>query len=188
MVVTRATLTVVGLVALYYTLPLAPRSAADTALLLVGGLSALAVLTAWQVRLIATRARHPGLRALETLALTIPTFLLLFAAGYHLVSQADPAEFSEPLSRTDALYFTVTVFATVGFGDIVPVAEGVRIAVSVQMLADLVLLGVVLRAVLDAVTRARHLRPGPEPAGPMARDTGPSAAPAAPDAAHTRIP
>ena len=27
------------------------------------------------------------------------------------------------MTRTDALYFVVTVFATVGFGDITPVSE-----------------------------------------------------------------
>ena len=31
--------------------------------------------------------------------------------------------FSETFGRTDALYFTVTVLATVGFGDITPVTS-----------------------------------------------------------------
>ncbi len=30
----------------------------------------------------------------------------------------DPAAFNETLTRIDSLYFTLTVFATVGFGDI----------------------------------------------------------------------
>lgn len=154
LVLARAALSVAVLVALYYALPLTTRPTRTTATLLLAGLVALIVLLVWQIRAI-VRARHPGLRALEILALAIPAFLLLFAAGYFLVSQADPAEFSEPLSRTDALYFTITVFATVGFGDITPTGKGMRIVVSVQMLADLLLLGVVLRAVLDAVARAR---------------------------------
>ena len=32
----------------------------------------------------------------------------------------DPSSFGEPLTRSDALYFTITIFATVGFGDINP--------------------------------------------------------------------
>jgi voltage-gated potassium channel len=99
------------------------------------GLAAIAGPIIWQIRAI-VQARHPGLRAVETLAVVIPTFLLLFAAGYFLASEAQPAVFSEPLTRTDALYFTITVFATVGFGDISPVSEGTRIVVSIQMLAD----------------------------------------------------
>ena len=32
--------------------------------------------------------------------------------------------FTQPLDHTTALYFTVTVFATVGFGDIVAATDG----------------------------------------------------------------
>jgi Ion channel len=52
-----------------------------------------------------------------------PFYLLLFAATYYLMSINRPTAFSEGLGRTDALYFTVSVFATVGFGDIAPVSE-----------------------------------------------------------------
>jgi hypothetical protein len=55
------------------------------------------------------------------------------------------------MSRVGALYFTVTVFATVGFGDIVPVTDAARIVVMVQMVGDLVLVGVGVRVLLGAV-------------------------------------
>jgi hypothetical protein len=71
------------------------------------------------------------------------------------MSEAQPASFSEAMERTDALYFTVTVFATVGFGDISPVSDAARIIVTVQMIADLLLLGLVLRALLNAVDKGR---------------------------------
>jgi voltage-gated potassium channel len=72
-----------------------------------------------------------------------------------VMSEAQPASFSEALERTDALYFTVTVFATVGFGDISPVSDTARVIVTVQMIADLLLLGLVLRALLNAVDKGR---------------------------------
>ena len=50
----------------------------------------------------------------------VPLFLLLFASTYFLMERASAASFTQPLTRTDALYFTVTVFSTVGFGDISP--------------------------------------------------------------------
>jgi voltage-gated potassium channel len=151
-VAVRATLTVVVLVTLYYVLPLTSRSGESTLAALLAGLAVITGLIVWQIRAI-VRARHPGLRAIEMLALVIPTFLLVFAAGYYVASQTNPAAFSEPLSRSDALYFSITVFATVGFGDISPVAEGLRLVVAVQMLADLLLVGLVLQAVLNAVRR-----------------------------------
>jgi len=68
-------------------------------------------------------------------------------------SQNDPAGFSSPLGHVNALYFTVTVFATVGFGDIVPVTGVSRLVTSVQMLLDLVVLGAVVRIVIFAARR-----------------------------------
>ena len=61
-----------------------------------------------------------ALRAIEALAAAIPLFLLVFAAAYVKLDSTQAQAFSEPLSRTDALYFTITVFSTVGFGDITP--------------------------------------------------------------------
>ena len=61
------------------------------------------------------------------------------------MGRAQPAQFSEPLTRLDAAYFTVTIFATVGFGDIVAVSEAARAVATVQMVGDLVIVGVVAR-------------------------------------------
>lgn len=71
----------------------------------------------WEVRAI-TRSPFPRLRAVEGLAATLVLFLVLFAASYYLLERSEPGSFSETLYRTDALYFTLTTFATVGFGDI----------------------------------------------------------------------
>ncbi|MDD7942485.1 potassium channel family protein [Actinomycetospora lutea] len=152
LVALRAVATSAVLVLAYFLLPLSSRPDTVTLVLLAVGLVALGVLIVWQVRVI-DRARHPGVRALQTLTIVITAFLLLFATGYYLASQAQPGSFSELLDRVDALYFTITVFATVGFGDISPVSAGTRIVVAVQMLADLVILGFVLQAVVGAARR-----------------------------------
>ena len=68
-------------------------------------------------------SRYPGLRAAEALGLIIPLYLLLFASTYFLMERASAANFTQPLTRTDALYFSVTVFTTVGFGDIAAKSE-----------------------------------------------------------------
>jgi hypothetical protein len=89
------------------------------------------------------------------MATVIPLFLVLFAWLYLTMSQADPTAFTGgQLDRPSALYFTVTVFSTVGFGDITPHTDTARMIVTVQMLADLAVIAVVIRLIFGAVNRA----------------------------------
>ena len=157
----RPALSTTVLLLLYYSLPLGNRLTGPTAIALLVGLVLVAALLSWQVMNIRT-AQYPRLRAIEALSVSVPLFLLVFAAAYFAVARNSPASFSEVLTRTDSLYFTVTVFATVGFGDITPVAQGARVMVMVQMLGDLVLVGIVAHVIVGAVqTGLRRREPGP---------------------------
>ena len=89
---------------------------------LVAGIVGVALLLAWQIRDIA-QSPYPRIRAAGAMATSVPLFLILFATTYYLMGQNSEASFTEPLNKLDALYFTVTVFATVGFGDIAPVSQ-----------------------------------------------------------------
>ena len=152
--VLRSVLVAVVLVVLYYVLPLDRRWGSDTAIRLLIGILVFAGVMVWEVRAIAG-SRYPGLRAAETLGLILPLYLVLFASTYFVMERASAASFTEPLTRTDALYFTVTVFSTVGFGDITAKSETARVVLIVQMLADLALLGAGIRVLLGAVQRGR---------------------------------
>ena len=154
----RAFASTVALVALYYLLPLSPSSVGVAVGMLTVGLLALVGLVAFQVRAI-IRATHPALRAVGALATSVPLFLLLFAGTYFVMGRLVAGSFSEALTRTDALYFTVTVFATVGFGDITPVTEGARAVVTGQMIAGIVILGLGVRIIVDAVKRGQQRPP-----------------------------
>ena len=161
----RATGSTVALVVIYYLLPLDHSSTPVAVTTLVIGLAALIGLVAFQVRAI-SGSRYPGLRALEALAVTVPLFLLLFASIYLVTATLSARSFSQPLNHTDALYFTVTVFATVGFGDITATAAVARLLVTGQMIIDLIILGLGARVILGAVSRGRQRRePGAVPPG-----------------------
>ncbi len=152
--VVRSLLCAVVLVVVYYLLPLDRSWDSKAVIRLLIGMLVFAGVMVWAVRSIAG-SRYPGLRAAETLALILPLFLLLFASTYFVMERASAASFTEPLTRTDALYFTVTVLSTVGFGDITAKSEAARVALIIQMLADLVLLGAGIRVLLGAVQRGR---------------------------------
>ena len=49
----------------------------------------------------------------------------------------------------------MTIFATVGFGDISAQTESARLFVTAQMLLDLVILGLGLQVILGAVKRGK---------------------------------
>ncbi|HEY2224855.1 potassium channel family protein [Actinomycetospora sp.] len=153
--VLRSTITVVLLGWLYTVFPLRTRPDLVTLVELVLGLLALGVTAAWQIRGI-TRSPWPALRAIEAFAMTVPLFVVLFSAAYVVVDGSWPGSFNQPLDRVAALYFTMTVLATVGFGDIVAVTTAARLLVVGQMVLDLVLVGLVVRAMLDAVRRGRE--------------------------------
>jgi voltage-gated potassium channel len=137
------------LLAVYYLVPFDELRSGQALLRLIVGIVAFAVVLAWQLRRV-TRAEYPVLRAVHALAVTIPFFLVVFAAVYLSLAQGSDAHFSEPLDHTGALYLAITIFSTVGFGDITPESELARIVVSIQMLLDLVVIGVVVRLLSTA--------------------------------------
>jgi voltage-gated potassium channel len=151
----RAVGSTAALVAIYYLLPL-DRSATWVAVtMLTIGLVALTGLVVFQVRWI-LRSRFPGLRGVEALATSIPLFVLLFASTYVVMATISAGNFSEPLTRTGALYFTVTVFSTVGFGDITAKTDAARLVVTGQMIVDLVTIGLAVKVIVGAVKRGRQ--------------------------------
>ena len=136
----RALGSTAALVVIYYLLPLDHASTGAAVTMLVIGLVVLIALIVFQVRSIIA-SPFPGLRAIEALATSVPLFLLLFAAAYVVIATISASNFSQPITRTNALYFVVTVFATVGFGDITAKTEAARLVVTGQMIVDLIIIG-----------------------------------------------
>jgi voltage-gated potassium channel len=139
---------------IYYLVPFTDLTGAQSLVRLVLGILFFVGVLAWQLRQV-TKAELPGLRAIHALGVAIPLFLLVFAVVYLSLSQSDSARFSEPLNHTGALYLVITIFSTVGFGDITPKGDLTRIFVSIQMLLDLVALGAVVRLLTTAAKSGR---------------------------------
>jgi len=160
--IARAALRIVASIAvvvtLYYLLPFDRSSTSVVVTMLVIWLVVFIALVGYQVRSV-IRSPFPGLRAIETLATSVPLFLALFASTYFVMARLSAGSFGAPLTRTDSLYFTVTVFSTVGFGDITAKTEAARLVVTGQMIADLVILGLAVKVIVGAVRRGRQRQP-----------------------------
>jgi voltage-gated potassium channel len=155
--VLRSGASVVVLLVLYYAAPLDRPLTIATGLVFGAALLLFGLTVAFEVRGILGSDR-PKLRAIRALAVGVPLLLVVFASTYCTVAAQQTGAFSEPLSRTDGLYFTVTVFATVGFGDISAVTELARILVTVQMVVGLITVGIIAKVVLGAVRVAESRR------------------------------
>ncbi|MFE2263096.1 ion channel [Streptomyces griseosporeus] len=167
----RAGLIASALVTVYYLLPLDRPDRAATTAILVCGLLAVAGVFAWEVRTI-VRAPNPRLKAVEALAATVVLYLVLFAGTYYLLNRSAPGSFSEPLTKTDALYFTLTTFTTVGYGDISATSQAARVATMFQMAGGLVVVGVAARILAQAVETGLRRRSGQaEARGAAGNDT-----------------
>lgn len=139
----------VALLVAYFAVPIGQDGDPVGLILLVVGLLLFAVLVVFQVIKI-MNSPAPQLRAAEALGTIVPLVIVVFATVYVAMSDSDPAAFSEPITKINGLYFTVTVLATVGFGDITGETDAARIAVTVQMLLDLLIIGVLVKVIIGA--------------------------------------
>lgn len=153
--VLRTIITVAVVVAIYFLIPMDHAANAGTVTGLVLGMLAFAAVIAWQLRQI-VRSQHPGIRAVEGLAFSVPLYVFIFATVYFLMAHANAATFDGPLTRVDSMYFSTTVLTTVGFGDITAKSQAARLVVTVQMFLDLVIVGLVVRLVVNAVKVAKQ--------------------------------
>ncbi|HKF33447.1 MAG TPA: potassium channel family protein [Jatrophihabitantaceae bacterium] len=165
--VVRSLAVVTLIVAAYFTLPFnRPRGAGPIAGIVVGLILVATILTL-QIRA-TMRSPYPGMRAFEALASSGPLFLVLFASAHYLIEHHARHSYSQTMTRLDALYFTFTVFTTVGFGDIAPVSELARTVTMLQMVADVLVIFVVARVLFGAVKvgierRSRSANETPRP-------------------------
>jgi len=149
----RALATSLLVLTVYFTIPIDEHPHRRIAVRLIAGLAIFTALLAYEVRAI-LRSVHPVLRAANALALVIPMFLVVFAWTYLTMGLSEPDSFNEPLDRASALYFTVTTFATVGFGDIHAQTDTARVVVTIQMVSDLIVIAVVVRIIMEAARGA----------------------------------
>ena len=139
----------VFLIGAFYVLPVGHESSLRAGVRVGVDVALIGAVFAWQIRRISVAAL-PELRAIEALGIVIVLFLVLFSSIYLAMSHESLLAFTQRLNQTRALYFTVTVFSTVGFGDITPRTDPARLVVATQMLLDLAIIGAAVRVIFSA--------------------------------------
>ncbi|MFH6689056.1 potassium channel family protein [Cellulosimicrobium funkei] len=138
----------------YYGVPL-PDDDAPEVVQLVSfgvGLALLCGLLVVQVRRQLRAWETPSVRVQSVMGLLLPV-VTFFALVYYLLAD----QFVGIENRTDALYFAVVTLGTVGYGDVHPTGEAAKMVAMVQIVLDLVVVGVLVSiATSRARARAEH--------------------------------
>jgi voltage-gated potassium channel len=95
---------------------------------------------------------RPGFEAAEALVQLVAMLITGFAAVLYAMNR-DGTQVAGLSTRVDAVYFTVTTLSTVGYGDIHATSQGARLVVTVQIVFDLLFLGVLVRVFIGAAKR-----------------------------------
>lgn len=104
-------------------------------------------------------AEKPLMAAFTSLVEMLAMLIAGFAAVYYAMNTSS-AEVTGLDTRVDAIYFTVTTLSTVGFGDITAASQAARIVVTIQIVFDLLFLGVAVRVISTAATRRSQEKMG----------------------------
>jgi hypothetical protein len=121
----------------YFVLPVDPRLHTDTVLRVVGIMVVLGLLAIGMTRLLRLHVEDEQ-RRVDELVLSIVVVVAVFAFAFYTLEYHNPGQVAGLHTRVDALYFTLTTLATIGYGDVHAVGQTARVLVAAQIVFDLV--------------------------------------------------
>ncbi|WP_448624167.1 potassium channel family protein [Geodermatophilus sp. URMC 64] len=155
----------IGLIAVYYLVPIGEGSTGRTWARAGGAALLLAVVLWYVVRTVAREVRAESAAVhVDRLALAVIAGVVCFALVDYVVARLDADQFAGLATKTDALYFALTTLTTVGYGDVHPVGQLARQIVIAQLLFNLVVVAAAARTLTRELAR-RRARPGDDVAG-----------------------
>lgn len=146
----------VGVLGIYFMLPVDSTQSSGQVAVGLGVTSVcVGLVTALILREFRRQARgeEPGLTGAQLIVI-FELVLVLFALGYFSLATHGEHQMVGIKTRLDALYFTATTIATVGYGDIHPVGQLAKGVATVQMAFDVVFIAAFVRLLTTGV-RAR---------------------------------
>ena len=143
----RLVLTVVGLLVAYFAFPVGfaagPAVVGISLALTLAGLG----LIAWTMVVELGHVRQGQLsRSPQALAMLLVLLVVSFSLTFFLLELASPGQVEDLDTRTDALYFTLSTMATVGYGDVHAEGQAARALVCAVIAFDVVVVASLVRA------------------------------------------
>jgi len=146
--VARTVLVLFGVTAIFLLVPVRALPLGDSFLIaavFLVGLAGTAALIVWQV--MAYRdAKVSGRARLQGLLVALYVAVLFFALSYYLMAMSNPDQIAGLRTRMDALYFSLTIVSTVGFGDVHADGQAARAIVSLQLAFNLLFVSLAVAA------------------------------------------
>lgn len=146
----RISCAVLGVLAVYYCVPLDLAESAEIVNLLITVLAMGALL--WIVNIQIRRHLDGGGR-FGSLAVLLVLVVAAFALVYYVLARNQSGQFVGLQTRTDGLYFSMTTLTTTGFGDIHAQGGLARALVTGQMFFDLAFLAMIGSTVSTRIAR-----------------------------------
>lgn len=100
------------------------------------------------------KSRNPFVEGSILVVIMAALIILVYSWLYVAISGVHPDSFTEHLNKSTAVYFTVTVLATVGFGDITPTTDTARLVVTSQMLLGFTVITLAIRIITSSASSA----------------------------------
>lgn len=101
-----------------------------------------------------SRSRHPLVTGMAFVIAMATILVLSYSWLYLSMSTVNAESFTESLTKSSAVYFTMTILSTVGFGDITPVGDMPRLVVTSQMVVGFSVLTVAIKTITTTTSTA----------------------------------
>jgi voltage-gated potassium channel len=161
----RSALTAALVLGAYYAIPVEPGISGGQLVVRVVFTVLAAALVTWLIaHHVARQFDDPAGDSLTGLLNAIIGGVAVFALADYVTAIADPGQFADLRTKTDALYFALATLTTVGYGDVHAVGQVARVVVSIQLVFNVVVIATgasVLARMVGARARQRHGAPPP---------------------------
>jgi hypothetical protein len=144
----RPVWTFIGLLVAYYAFPLEWTGASPlvVALSLLGTVGGLALVGTVMVQELGYVRRGVQGRSVRVLAMMLILLVMVSSLTFFLLNEIRPDEITGLETRTDALYFTLSTMATVGYGDVHAEGQIARALVCAMIVFNVVVVASLVRA------------------------------------------